>query len=91
MIAVLLECGANAAARNKAGKTALHLAVRHPIGKERNRLAEAVLLVSPRFWASKEVCVRCCQWSCQHDWNATAALVRKGCSVCCRPQVVRLP
>ena len=51
VIAVLLECGANAGARNKAGKTALHLAVRHPNGKERNRLAEAVLSVSPPSWA----------------------------------------
>ena len=46
VIAVLLKCGANAGARDKAGKAALHLAVKHPNSKERNRLAEAVLLVS---------------------------------------------
>ena len=67
VIPVLLECGANAGACNKAGKTALHLAVRHPNGKERNRLAEAVLSVSPRSWQGMQTQIRNCQQSCSAD------------------------
>jgi len=45
LVEALLAAGASASARNKAGATALHLAVTHNVPRERNRLAETVLSV----------------------------------------------
>lgn len=62
LVTVLLESGASARALNNAGNTALHMAVRHAVGKERNRLAEALLSVSifPSLLnAPAESCVYC--------------------------------